>query len=158
GEAAAVVAEEAIRLVAERDEQVEVAVVVVVDPRDLAGDAADVHASLRRDVGEVPAVAVIAIELVRRPVDEPDVQVELASAIEVAPGGGGCLDVGGEADGRSDVDEPPVILAVEAIRPAAKPDELVEVAVVVEVGPRVGLSAADGEELRLNKREPWADV
>src|SRR5258708_23065371 len=85
-EAPAVVAKQAIRLVAKGDEEVEVAVVVVVDPRDLARHAREVEPERRRDVEEVsPAVVVIA--LVRRVPAEPDVQIDGAITTVVAPPG-----------------------------------------------------------------------
>src|SRR3954465_9173082 len=90
-ESRAVVPEQPVRLVAERNEQIDVAVVVVVNPRNLAGDAGDADADRRGGIGEVAAVAVVSIELVRRAVDEADVEIDVAVAVEVAPCGGACL-------------------------------------------------------------------
>jgi len=104
----------------------------------------------------MPAATVVAIELVRRAVDEADVDVEIAVGIEIAPRRGSRLDVVGEADGGGDVDEATVILAVKTVRPAAKADELVQIAVVVVVGPRVRLTAGDAEQLWLDELEAWA--
>ena len=133
--------------------KIEIAVVVVVDPRHLARDAREVHAERGRDVGEMTAVAVVVIELVRRAVDEADVEIEVAVAVEVAPRGGTRFHVIGEADRGGDVLEPAVILAIKAIGAPAKSDELVEIAVVVEVGPGVRLAAGRAEQLGLDQHE-----
>ena len=92
GEAAAVVAKQPVRLVAERDEEIEIAVVVVVDPRRLARDAARREAERRRHVREMASVAVVAIELVGDAADEADVQIDVAVAVEVAPRRGARFD------------------------------------------------------------------
>ena len=84
---------------------------------------------------------------------EADVEIEVAVAVEVAPRRGARLDVVGQADGRRDILESAVVVAIEAVRAAAEADELVEIAVVVEVGPGVGLAAVGGEEIRLDERK-----
>jgi hypothetical protein len=129
----------------------EIAVVVVVDPRRRAADAVERQAARGRDVGEMTAVAVVAIEPRGCAGDEPDVEIQMAVRVEITPGGRARLDVVGQADGGGHVLEASMILAIQAIGTAAKTDELVEVAVVVEVGPRV--AAGHREELGLDQLE-----
>ena len=135
------------------DEEIEIAVVVVVDPRRLPRNADETEAERRRHVGEMASVAVVSIQLVGDAAGKPDVQIEVAVAVEVAPRRRARLDRVREADCRRHVLESSVVLPIEAIRAAAEADELVEIAVVVEVGPRVGLAAVGGEEIRLDERE-----
>ena len=151
GEVSAIVAEQAVRLVAKRDEQIEVAVVVVVDPRGLPRHAREIEAERRRDVGEMPAVAVIPVQLIRRASGKPDVEIDVAVAVEVAPRRDTRLDVVGDADGSCDVAEMSVVLTIETIRPTAEADELVELAVIVEIGPRVRLAARRAEQIGLHE-------
>jgi len=51
-------------------------------------------------------VPVVAIQVVRRAVDEADLEIEVAVAVVVAPRGGARFHLGGEADCRRDVLEP----------------------------------------------------
>src|SRR5206468_11884468 len=55
GESIAVVTKQPVPPIAKRDEEIENAVVVVVDPRRVAGAAGDVEAAPRRGAGEMAA-------------------------------------------------------------------------------------------------------
>ena len=57
--------EEHVGRVAKGDKEVEAAVVVEIDPTDLAGFAFDIDAEVSRDIGEL-SVAIVAVELVGR--------------------------------------------------------------------------------------------
>jgi hypothetical protein len=153
-----VVPEQAIRSVAKRNEEIEIAVVVVIDPHSLTCHAGEGQPERRRDVGEMPAVSIVAVQLVGRRACESHEQVDIAVPVEVAPRGDARLDVVGDADLCRHIAKASVILLVEAIRPAAKADELVELPVVVEIGPGVRLAARRGEEVLLHELEIRARV
>jgi hypothetical protein len=154
GEAAVVVAKQPVRLVAECHKEVEIAIVVVVDPRRLPRNADEMEAECRRHVGEMAAVAVVSIQLVGDAAGKADVQIEVTVAVEVAPCRDARLDRVRKADGRRHIFESSVVLLVQTVRAAAEADELVEIAVVVEVGPGISLAATGGKEIRLDKRKP----
>ena len=152
-EAAVIVAKQTVRLVAECYEQIEVTIVVVIDPRHLTRNPGQIDAERTGDVREVTPVAIVAIELVRRPVDEAEVEIDVTVGVEIAPRGSAGFHVVGQANGGRDILEAAAILLIETIRTAAKADELVEISVVVDISPRVRLTAGDAEEFRLNKLE-----
>ena len=152
----AVVAEQHVRRVTERDEQIEVAVVVVVDPRHLARFAHRIDAEGRGDVREVGAVAIVAIESVARSraAGEADVQIDVAVAVEVAPRGGACVGEVGNPRRRRDLHECSAVVAIQAIGlPVLESDEQIQIAVAVDVRPGVGLPPGGGEQLRLHQLE-----
>ena len=60
----AVIVEEHVRRVAKSHEQVDAAVVVEIDPRDLPRLSLDVDAEVASDLCEFPAVALVAIQLI----------------------------------------------------------------------------------------------
>ena len=137
GERPAVVPEQLIRPVV-GDEQVEVAVVVVV--ADARPDAAEdrrapgaVHAQLLRDVDEAPGV--VAEEPVRIAVLVRDEEVQIAVLIHVEPDRADRLARVREAHRRRHVHEPAAVIPEEHVRAIPERDEQVHVPVVVEVDP-----------------------
>ena len=121
GEAAVVVAKQPVRLIAECHEEIEIAIVVVVDPRRLPRHADETEAERRRHVGEMASVAVVSIQLVGDAAGKADVQIEVAIAVEVAPRRDACLDRVRQADGRRDILEPSVVLPYKRFGRPRKP-------------------------------------
>ena len=146
-EAAAIVAQQPIRHVAEGREQIEVAVAVVINPGGLARHAVQHDADLLRDVDESRALGVVAIDLRGNlRIGEPDIEIGVAVGVEVAPRRrarflGDEPSVVDQPDLLGDVAEDAVVVSIEPVRPAAKRDEVIQVAVVVGVGPRIRLPA-----------------
>ena len=151
------VVEQRVRAIAERDEQIDLAVVVVIDPADLPALADEIDAHPAPDLGEVLAVAIVAIQLVRhRGVPrEPDVQIHVPVAVEIAPRRRARILAVGEADLRRDIEELAVSgIPIKSIQMAAtEAHEQIGIAVVVEIGPGVGLRAAFVEHLRIDNLE-----
>ena len=66
--------------IAKGDEQVEMAVVVEIDPGDLAGDADHVEADFGGDIDEMPAIDHRTIQFIAvRAAGEADVEIEWPS-------------------------------------------------------------------------------
>ncbi len=155
-ETTAVIPEQHVGRIAKRDEQIEVAVVVNVDPRDLTRFAQRVDAHGRADVREMRAAAVVPIEPVARlrSAGEPDVQVDLAVAIKIAPRRGASVGEVGDPGRARHLDECPAIVAIQPVRLALlEADEQIQIAVAVDVRPGVRLAAWRPEQLRLDQLE-----
>ena len=131
------------------DEEIGIAVVVVVAPGDGLGEADVLDARLLRHLGEAAGAVVLEelrrVEVLARRLGA-DVEVEVAVAVVVLEVGGlRRIDAIGEARGRGDVDEPPrgpiEVVAQErlpdlagVVHPGAAQHQDVDVAVVVVVG------------------------
>jgi hypothetical protein len=147
--------EQHVRRIAERDEQVDPAVVVEVDPGHLARFAFDVDAEVVRDVGE-SAAAVVPIEFVcdARSPREPDVEVEAPVGVRIAPRRGARIRQVRHPGLPAGLDERAAIVAVQAVCDAVlEPDEEVEITVVVVIGPAAWLPASHRKQLWLDELE-----
>ena len=148
-----VVPEHPVGLVPHGDEEVHVAVPVVVDPAGLAGRAHQVHPEAGRDIDE--DLVVVAVEAVRnaRIHGVADVEIHVPVPVVVAPGRGtGVLGVR-QPQLRSHIHEVTGVVAVESVLRVAHPHEEIEIAVAVEVGPGVGLGTGCAEEVGLDAVE-----
>ena len=153
--APSLVAEERVRAVAERHEQIEIAVRVHVNP-DRLPDGAGFY--LQTDgAGDIDeACGRVAIEpkdrcVVRREADE---QVGIAVCVEIAP----CSGAGGSSIGntgaRGIVHQRAGVVAVQPVCLPVESDEEIEVVVSVVVGPGVDEAAACRQRVGLNGIEP----
>ncbi len=138
----AIVAEQAIRTVAERGEEIEIAVAVVINPRRLTTDAGQGEANLSRHIDEALAIALVAVDLRSHlGIGEPDVEIGMAIGVVVSPGHARTRlvrRIARAADlGVRTSSERPAIIPIEPVGAAAKADEIVEVTVIVDIGPRV---------------------
>ena len=152
----AVVAEEQVRRVAQADKEIEVAVIVEIDERRLPGLAGRVDAHRLRHVHERLAGALIAIQLARDGglAREAHEQVDVAVAVEIAPGRRARVVEIGDTHLGANLDERAVVIAIQLVRHAfAEADEEIEIAVVVVVGPAIGLASRGREEIRLHQLE-----
>ena len=155
GEHATVVDEQRVGAIAERDEQVEVAVAIGVDECGLAYRPCR-HAETRRrgGVGEDAArVAIQAQHRSGRSGREPEQQVGVAVGIDIPEGRGPGSARIGHASGRRDIREHAAVVAIEPVGRAIEADEEVEVAVAVDVGQSIHEVRARREQVGLHRLE-----
>jgi hypothetical protein len=123
------------------DEQIEIAVVVVVAPARAVGDAAVVDQLSFGDLLEAPVAPVSVEEIVLA--DARDEKVGIAVVVVVGPDrcpvDGDVVDDVAPPDAR---EAAVTVVAVEEVRLARVGDKEVEVAVPVVVGPRTGVGVA----------------
>ena len=159
GVRATVVAEHRIRAIAERHEEVGVAVVVVVEERRLAGRAELIDPEAAADVDErLPAVIAVHPVGDARRARVSHEQVGIAVIVVVTPGRDADLVAFRQPDLGRDVDERAGVIPIEAAQLAAESHEQVEVAIAVVVGPRVRLPALHFKQRRLHGFEELLDV
>jgi hypothetical protein len=138
------------------DEKIHPAVVIEVDPGNLAGLSLYIDAHLFGDIDEVLAIAIVAVKFIGSSGSsaEPDVQVDMTVGIEIAPGCGPSVGQVGHAEIGAYLGEFAVIIAIQTIRQIRfESDEQVKITIVVEVGPAIGLTTGSGEKFRLNGYE-----
>ena len=159
GEPAGRVAEQHVGAIAKADKQIEIAVGVDVDPGRLAhGAGTDRQTGVAGYVHEAPAIVAIEPQHRRgwcRGGREPDEQIGIAVGVEVSPRRGARRPRVGDAGRRRHVGEDARVVAIQPVRRAVEPDEQIDVAVAVVIRGGVDERAAGGEQLRLDRFEPW---
>ena len=141
-----------------RDEQVELAVVVIVKPQRAAGESRIGHAGFRGDIGKL-AVAQIAEKMIRS--DRGDVDVHVAIVVVVADGAALAIDFKREPGLPGDIRESPILIVVIERRdrisrfvagPVHRVDQQNVLPAVVVVVEKAGAAAHGFRQVLFSKR------
>ncbi len=144
--------------VPDRDEEVQISVVVEVDPTHLASvrDQLDIH--ICRHFGEKNSVTVVAIQNVGALFwrCESHVKIDVSVAVEITPSRGPRVFRVGQANSCGNIHKDTTVVSVHTIcASGSKADEKIVIAVVIEIGPCVCERLRCAEQFWLHQLELW---